>query len=259
MAATDKLSLEVAVEFRDQLRSARAATLRDAESYQHIVFAVERLGALLLGREENLHAYREVLWSLARHSPLAAEIAAAWPDIHTDFRVLYRIVRGVRNDAFHQGVYARHLAARAVELAQILEDALLRDQDLIRDYMVKYPVEASPWQPISFIRQAMLENSFSYLPIRRADGWCLVWENELARYLRSAPSKNERRRRLIRPLEDVLDGEELRLFEAIVVRPDASLADVVERMTEKGQSVVLVANADDAEELLGIATAFDLL
>jgi hypothetical protein len=36
-----------------------------------------------------------------------------------------------------------------------------------RDFMVKDPVRASLWQPISSVRSSMLVNSFSFLPIAK--------------------------------------------------------------------------------------------
>jgi hypothetical protein len=36
---------------------------------------------------------------------------------------------------------------------------------LVSDFMVRNPIQAELWQPVSFARQLLLINSFSYLPI----------------------------------------------------------------------------------------------
>jgi hypothetical protein len=67
----------------------------------------------------------------------------------------------------HQGAFARRLTGHAIELSLVLEDALRRslDSPVVGDYMVRGPICAEPWQPISFIRQRMLANSFSFLTL----------------------------------------------------------------------------------------------
>ena len=70
------------------------------------------------------------------------------------------------NDALHQGAFARHLTIHAIDLALILEDALRSfEEPRVSDYMVRNPLFAELWQPIGFIRQQMLANSFSFLPV----------------------------------------------------------------------------------------------
>ena len=39
------------------------------------------------------------------------------------------------------------------------------ESEKIGDYMVPNPVCASDWQPVGFVRQMMLANSFSYIPV----------------------------------------------------------------------------------------------
>src|ERR1035441_1611646 len=123
----------------------------------------------------------------------------------------------------HEGAYARHLASHAVKLALILEDALCNGSDKdgsnksletpfpklapegalmkIGELMVPNPICAEIWHPLSFIRQTMLESSFSYLPVQTtADGksaWKLVSDLELARYLKTARNAEERKSRLV--------------------------------------------------------------
>ena len=53
----------------------------------------------------------------------------------------------------------------------------------IGDYMVRNPVCAHEWQPISFIRQIMLENSFSHIPFYREEQkeWHVISDLDVAK------------------------------------------------------------------------------
>ena len=62
--------------------------------------------------------------------------------------------------------------------------------------MVRSPVTAEPWQPLSFVRQLMLTNSFSILPVLMPDGWRVVTDAQVAAYLRAGAGPDDRKRRL---------------------------------------------------------------
>ena len=162
--------------FLNQLRQARAAVLRDAEAVDALIHVFERLGMFLRHKIGDLGDYGGVLGGVAGLSPLARQLPK---ECHTPFGKLYNSVRGARNSAMHEGAYARHLASHAVKVALILEDALSNGSDKSRkltfpnltpedalmkigELMVPNPICAEIWQPLSFIRQAMLESSFSY-------------------------------------------------------------------------------------------------
>jgi hypothetical protein len=170
--------------FLNQLRQARAAVLRDAEAVDVLIHVFERMGMFLLHKVGDLGDYQGVLGSVAGLSPLARQLQK---EFHTPFGKLYNSVREARNSAMHEGAYARHLASHAVKLALILEDALCNGSDKdgsnkslktpfqklapegalmkIGELMVPNPICAEFWHPLSFIRQTMLESSFSYLPV----------------------------------------------------------------------------------------------
>ena len=100
-----------------------------------------------------------------------------------------------RNDALHQGAFARTLTLHLVEVALFLEDTLMAITDRnITDYMVRNPVYAYAWQPVSFVRQMMLANSFSYIPVymKKKDTeekvWHIIAAYHITEYLRSADS-----------------------------------------------------------------------
>ena len=50
--------------FRDELRAARAAALRDSEDFACILYVIERLGAFLLHKVEDLGKHRSELIEL---------------------------------------------------------------------------------------------------------------------------------------------------------------------------------------------------
>src|SRR6266516_6122057 len=97
---------------RDELRVARAAVLRDSEAFQEILFAVERTGAALTGFSGTLRTYRSALTKLAGRSVMASRNTGARP-----FGRLYDLVQRARNEALHQGVFARNLADQLIELS----------------------------------------------------------------------------------------------------------------------------------------------
>ncbi len=199
---------EARIYFRDQLRTARANALRDAEGFQEILFAVERLGSALIGKVDTLGGYKYAINTKAQDSPLAEKLPLVWSEWLLPVYKLYESVRIARNDALHQGAFARHLTIHAVDLAIILEDALMKDLTTVDCYMVRDPVCAFPWQPVGFVRQVMLENSFSYLPFYDARAepptWCLISDYAIAQYLRLSHDRNER---LAKTLQEALDSK----------------------------------------------------
>ena len=200
---------EVALHFRDQLRAARAAALRDAEAFQEIVFVLERLGAFLSKDRGNLGKYFPTIRSQAARSPMAEEVPTELPHFHQQFEVKYEIVREARNSALHEGAQARHLTSNAVELSIVLEEGIMSELHQVSDFMVRNPVCAFMWQPLSFIRQTMLVNSFSYLPVpvekEGKTDWSLISDFRLAQCLR----KNGKvvKEGLIQRLEDAVRAD----------------------------------------------------
>lgn len=251
------MNREAALHFRDQLRAARSAALRDAEAHQEIVLTLERLGAYLYGSMVNLRKYQGVIAKLAEHSPMATEVPSSLADLHSTFAKKYEIFRRGRNATVHQGSFARHLTVNAVELSLVLEEAIMHGYDRVSDFMVRNPVCAYLWQPLSFIRQTMLANSFSYLPVPTGDEgqpvWQVVSDSRLARYLRVNGKVSSER--LMQKLSDAMDSGGLKLFPVQSCGPEERL-DAVLHGSEGLPTLVL---SPDGRSLLGILTPFDLL
>ena len=162
---------EAALHFRDQLRAARAAALRDAEAFTGLLSVFERLGSHLTNKRVTLEKYRKAISALAKQSPMAEDVPRELPDYHQKFVVKYEVIQDARNVALHEGALARHLTINAVEMSLVLEEAIMGARCQVSDFMVRNPVCASMWQPLSFIRQTMLVNSFSYLPGCARERW----------------------------------------------------------------------------------------
>jgi hypothetical protein len=90
------------IAFANQLRSAREAALKDAEAFDGIIHAVERLGQFLTKRSAgSLSEYANDLKKIASRSALAEEVPERFSGLPTFSRLLH-LVEYARNDAFHQ-------------------------------------------------------------------------------------------------------------------------------------------------------------
>ena len=89
----------------------------------------------------------------------------------------------------------------------VLEDALMNNLGTVAEFMVRDPLCCSLWQPPSLIRQQMLANSFSFLPVRiESCEWRMLSDQELARYLRVKAQR--RKERLAKSLKSALTADE---------------------------------------------------
>lgn len=247
-------------DFREQLKNARENAFRDAEAFDGIIHVIERLGCLQFKQVKGLYDYWDAINALVKSSDLAYTIPRLWREFHTPLPELYKIVREGRNDALHQGAFARHLTDHAIELALIMEDALRMEETdaMVSDFMVRNPVCAELWQPVSYIRQQMLINSFSFLPAKNNEGqWCLISDVNLANYL-NAYSGNKRKRRLAMPLRDsdILSTANVAKCHVELVPHTMQVKEALHRLNDRP---VLVHRAGAENEIVGILTAFDLL
>ena len=251
----DKMHPDSRIYFRDLLRNARAIAQSDAESFDEILFGLERLGYFLSkSKDGSLEKYLNLISCIANNSPLAKCIPKKHPSYHTQFKNLSNLVTQSRNDAMHQGAYARHLTNHAVQLCLIIEDALMTGNSSIIDYVVRNVVSASIWQPLSFARQQMLANSFSYLPLlRESNGtkeWHFLSDSSIAKYI-----NEDRKTRLSKTIEEAIqDG--LLTEKANCFKPNEKVKDVLESFN--GKPLIIIED-DKIDSILGIVTAFDLL
>lgn len=265
-----QLTLQQRVEFRDQFRAARALAQDNAEDFHDLLFTLEKLGYYLRqGKGTGLGDYSSALAKFASQTSLPRP--ASSNACHVPVETLLLLVREARNDALHQGAFARHLTTHATELAIILEDALMSTATTVGDYMVRGPVTADLWQPLSFIRQVMLSHSFSYLPVQDVSGvWKLVSDRKLAEFLRPAPANatsptntgaappSDRKLRLAQSLASAI-GQGLTLDTAATVPTNEEINKLFAKMNGLPVLVVETSTNGAADRLVGIVTPFDLL
>jgi hypothetical protein len=267
MPFTHDFGSKAAKQFRDQLREAREYTLKDAEAFDGIIHVIECLGSFLLGRVAALGQYHDPLKELADHSALSAQVPNLWRNFHTPFSPLFWMLTRARNDAMHMGACARHLTTHAVELALILEDALNmpdvatnintnNNANRISDYMVRDVMLAHLWEPVSFVRQRMLTNSFSYLPFQAQEKeWRLISDIQIARFLQGHLHEG-RNDRLAKTLKDVVAVLPTDSTCCHLAMDDESIETILEKFNGKP---VLIFSKESKDHPIGILTAFDLL
>jgi hypothetical protein len=123
------MNRDAVITFSAQLREARENALRDSEAFDGIIHVLERLGSFLDQKIGDLGKYKRQINEKARDSALAKDVPDQWRSIHVPFDLLYDLVRNARNDAVHQGAFARRLTGHAIELSLVLEDALKMSLD----------------------------------------------------------------------------------------------------------------------------------
>ena len=258
---------ESALTFRDAFREARLKVLANAENYQELLFVLERLGTHLAGKKVSLACARQYIMNLVKQhgalhgkpaAPCTGELCAS---------ELYELIRCARNDAMHEGTFARNLAVHLVQLSVILEDALVNKAAArqAKHYMMRNPITAEAWEPIAFVRQKMMTHSFSHLPARIDGTWKIVSDHGIAVYLWQRDGDGSMKRKLQRRLDCAVKHHGLKTRCAIVVKPDADVVcDVVKKYKKRirwGDPVLVGAEIEGVgeETLLGILTPFDLL
>jgi hypothetical protein len=241
--------------FRNEFRVARAATLKDSENFSEILFVLERLGSMLHKSQGDLGKYALGIRKVAEKSSLFSLQGTAWG---TSFDNLFELVRHARNDAMHVGALARHAASSSVLISITLEDALMNGAHTLGDFMVTEPVVAEMWQPLGLIRQKMLANSFSFLPLKSSEsgiGWGLISDAALAKYLLQ-DSNGKRKKRLAQSLEEAVTNGDVNVGAAECFSYDTDIASVKDVIS---QEPILLFKGDDRNNLWGLVTAFDLL
>ncbi len=244
-----------AICFANQLRDARGNALRDSEAFDEIIHVVERLGSYCMCAIENLGEYKPKLVELARLSALAIDVPAIHPVFHVSFPRLYDLVQYARNAALHQGAVARRLTGHAIQLTLVLEDALRQGfSDMtVGDYMVRNVICAEEWQPISFIRQQMLANSFTFMPVKIEKHWRLISDLEVARFL--GTDGRQRNNLLAKTLKE----SGIKLNPTIPCTPRTALSDALKRLVDEKLPLVVCVDTSAESPIAGILTAFDLL
>jgi len=249
-----KLEEKQSIFFREEFRNARTKAIEDAEEFKEILFVIEKLGSYLYPDGLGLKEFESCIKKLAENSDLLPS--------KQSFANLFDIVKDARNDALHQGAFARHLTQNAIRISLILEDALekiLEERTLrVEDFMVSEVICADLWKPLAFIRQQMLANSFSYLPFfdENKKTWFLISDYQLAIYLRSSTSKGQRKKSLSESLGDACEKFEYKPEEANTILKETAIGELLSWSDGKPK---LITNPEKVNSLFGIITPFDIL
>lgn len=260
-----------AIHFLGQLKEARLAASADSEMFDGIIHTLERLGSYLSrerlrepGRRRrdgtipdgSLATYQSALAKLACRSVTANQKERKYKTDATPFFVLYELVMQGRNDALHQGAYARHLTTHAIELAIIVEDALSTYLKNVGNFMVRNPVCAELWQFVALVRQQMLANSYSHLPVWDGqNSWFFVSDSDIATFLGPSRTGEDRKRRLTSKLAEA-QNDGLVLKRAQHIEDSAELKEALDHFSA-GVPILLVFSCGRGP--VGIVTPFDLL
>lgn len=242
--------------FRDQLRAARELCARDAEAFDEVLFVLERLGSRLFGSTKDLGSYGPCLSQVAQKSVLVADSAETGSEARPYFPSLFEAIRLARNDALHQGAVARHLTTRVIEVAIILEDALATQLSQVQYLMVKNPIAAERWWTLSAVRQVMLTNAFSHLPLWWMGRWHFVSDHALACHLLTVTDRKAESAKLLEEVLAPASSVRLRLTEAPTCVSETTAHEVVGIMT--GGVPVLVLSPCRTR-LLGLVAPSDVL
>jgi hypothetical protein len=160
--------------FLATLRDARATALADAEGADAVIFAIESLGRFLFGQDKALEQTSPALVTWV------TDVLKNERGCELEKRLM--LLRYGRNQRMHKGFAARNLTADAVRVATTLEEALLVDWSkyTAEDLMTRGPLVAQPWWTFGMVRDAIIENAYSHLPIWRDGRWQAISERRVA-------------------------------------------------------------------------------
>lgn len=236
------LNAEEAAYFLKLFRKARYAALEDAENFREICFALEELGCRINGSNtRSLRKYSGVLRSF----------------VHTrqrqEFTVLFNMVVDTRNEASHRGVFARNLSEKSIKLSLNLEEGLSSMTIKVKHLMSENVVFAQEFHSLAKIREIMLENSFSYIPICLSERYYFLSDTLVAKKWMTLASKDKEQYNT--KVSNLFSLEELLIAEEILSEEPKSLAySKIQHLP-----LLVVDGKHQSRKVIGILAPFDLL
>lgn len=131
-------------------------------------------------------------------------------------------------------------------------------EQTVGNLMVSSPITVEPWQPVAHARQLMLMHSFSFLPVRLGESWCLVSELRQAKYL----SHGARKTRLSESIATAhQSGMEVEVIEGRgFLRASMPVGEVLaDARVQDGPMLWLVVEEQYPERLAGVLSPFELM
>jgi CBS domain-containing protein len=255
-----EMDLQIRVNFRDRLRTARYAALADAEGFGEICFVVEALGLYLRGKRRTMGVYQSWIRCEWNALPILDRLALGNPSLFGRFDALYESLMEARNDAMHTGAYARHATSAAIELCIGLEDALMANfsRATVADFMVRSPIVVESWQPVAHARQLMLTHSFSNLPVLLDGRWHLLSEGAMAKFLHRQPNRDDL---LGMRLDEAVQLEnKLHLIPVALLEPTQPVAALLPDIDVVGAPTLwLIRGEEPGTRLQGVLSPFELM
>jgi CBS domain-containing protein len=240
------------------LRDARELAQKDSEDFAALIQAFERIGAMEKGRLGNgFGAYKDELLAIANQTPLHAGKPAHF---HASAGSLFSLVNEQRNDAVHQGIIARNLVRHSVEFSLTLEHAVMNMENMntAADLMVRDVCYADRDHPVSYIRQRMLVNAFSFLPVRLDDNSVkMLSDASLAKWLRRM-DWSDQKLALVRTLRDATSAssDPLELIDPVSRSSSTPISELVNALNSVP---ILLHEPGNNTKIVGLISAFDLL
>ena len=263
--------------------------MANAEGWQPLVLVFERLAKWLKNDPTvTLGPSKNCLIALACTGGTAGSVCQFGT---TPIAVLVQLVIDGRNEESHGGSAARRFVHHCIELSILLEDALkTKIEPKLGNVMSPNPTCVETWQPLSYARRLMLENSYTWLPFfnTKDKKWCCVSDHALVAFVHGDGA----RARLGMSLNKAISGTDLSLDGGFGGVPQvaqasqpaslatgicASISDEpklsVQDLETKDESTdindevidllskgpVLVTSGTKEPHVVGIVTAFDLL
>jgi hypothetical protein len=242
-----------ALHFARELRNARAIALADAEGWQSLIFAFERLAKFLT--RDQLVTIGEPEASKAFKLVVGRAHAGKLVD-HDAFRLLLEQVVAGRNSEFHGGAAARRFAKHCVEFSFLLEEGLSNIMNKNLGSVMSSPVVGIElWRMLADLRRLMLENSYTWIPLKTSEGWKVVSDHALVSYLSVHQDALKTQTVEQALFSDGLKVANLQLFRAKTEIRNETL------MKALASGPVLVCEGEELNDnrIVGIVTSFDLL
>lgn len=249
-----QLDIDASKYYLSELRNARSLALANAEGFFEVCQTIERLGKFLVGKQLNgLSGYYCEFRKLAIGNS---------SDVKDAFYVIFHRLKNARNDAVHEGAFARNATLLCVEFCDLLESGLMRNMDSVDQYIISSPILAKLFYSIGEIRRLMLIHGFSYLPVKLSDGftWKLVADYKIAAYLRNSSAVRDTF--LSTHLCSVIDDDKSFLIDPICVFDgDTKISTLMDKFD--GRPILLLEkiniNNHFGHELRGIISPSDLM
>lgn len=237
-----KINEDEAAYYLKVFRQARYAALEDAENFREACFALEEFGCYLNGENtKSLRKYSTVLRNFVKSKR------------KQEFSILFDLVVEARNEAAHRGVFARNLSGKSVRLSLILEETLSDMAIKVKHLMTEGVIFAEEFSTLAKIREMMLENSFSYIPVKFSEGYYLISDSIVSKKWQEL--KNDDKKRYNTKISKIFSTKDLIPADGVLSEESKTIAYLKIRHLP----LLVFDGTHENRKVVGILTPFDLL